>query len=93
MAKQLSTISMQSFILTEKEYMGLASPATKEGDIVCVLFGYQAPVVLRPVDDCYIFIGDCFVFGLMDREALQDLTGRESDFRRVRCSLRTCRMA
>ena len=39
-----------------------------------MLFGYQVPDILRLVDDRYIFIGDCFVYGLMDGEALQGLT-------------------
>jgi hypothetical protein len=67
-----SLVYKSSFISTEKEHMGIAPPATKEGDIVCVLLGHRVPVILRQVEDHYIFIGDCFVYGLMDGEALQD---------------------
>jgi hypothetical protein len=69
---QLKKIVQMSFILTDKECMGLTPYAVKEGDIVCVLLGYEVPVILRPVGDHYVFLGDCFVYGLMDGEALRD---------------------
>jgi len=52
--------------------MGLASSGTKAGDIVCVVLGHSVPVILCQVEDYYLLVGDCFVYGLMDGEALQD---------------------
>jgi hypothetical protein len=55
---------------------GLAPPKTTNGDIVCVLFGCSVPVVLRKcqtnnsTDDKYTFVGECYVHGMMDGEAL-----------------------
>jgi hypothetical protein len=37
-----------------------------------VLLGYSVPVILRLVGDHYLFVGDCFAYGLMDGEALLD---------------------
>jgi hypothetical protein len=72
LAEQLNEIRKMSFILTERDYMGLAPPGTKIGDIVCVLLGYKVPIILRQVEDHYLLVGDSFVYGLMDGEALQD---------------------
>jgi hypothetical protein len=68
----MHTAIKSSFILIEKEYMDLVLSATQEGDIVFVLLSYQVPVILRLVEDYYIFISYCFVYRLMDGEALQD---------------------
>jgi hypothetical protein len=43
------------------------------GDLICVLYGCNLPVVLRKVDDHFLNIGTCFVLGLMDGEAIKDI--------------------
>jgi hypothetical protein len=60
-----------------KPLYGLAPPETKEGDAIYILFGCSVPVVLRKVPsprrrgiDRYTFIGECYVHGMMDGEAL-----------------------
>jgi hypothetical protein len=50
-------------------YLGIAPLGTLEGDEICVLKGFQYPVALRPVGNQYVFIGVCFVLGLMSGEA------------------------
>ncbi|CZR65424.1 uncharacterized protein PAC_15324 [Phialocephala subalpina] len=41
------------------------------GDMICILFGCSVPVVLRKVStEQYIFIGECYVHGMMDGESL-----------------------
>ncbi|GAB1318982.1 Heterokaryon incompatibility protein 6, OR allele [Madurella fahalii] len=60
---------------TGEGHLGLAPLDVSAGDVVCVLDGFQYPVVLRPAGDKYIFVGACFVLGLMAGEAkaaLQD---------------------
>lgn len=60
---------------TEEGYLGLAPLDVSAGDVVCVLDGFQYPVVLRPAGDKYIFVGPCFVLGFMTGEvaaALED---------------------
>jgi hypothetical protein len=47
----------------------LAPLEVMAGDIACVLDSFQYPVVLRPMDDHYVFVGACFVLGLMTGEA------------------------
>ena len=53
---------------TEKE--GLCPDQTEEGDAVCILYGCSVPVILRNVNGNYKLIGECFLFGMMDGEAL-----------------------
>jgi hypothetical protein len=60
----------------KKDTYGLSPKETKEGDIVCVLFGCSVPVVLRKVKQgrgrpkYFKMIGECFVYGMMDGEAV-----------------------
>jgi hypothetical protein len=54
---------------TEEGYLGLVPPDAEVGDLVCILDGFRYPVVLREVGESFIFIGVCFVSGLMIGEA------------------------
>lgn len=58
---------------TGKTY-GLTPKESKEGDIICVLFGCSVPVVLRQHGkgtlNTFHMIGECFVYGIMDGEAV-----------------------
>jgi heterokaryon incompatibility protein (HET) len=45
---------------------GLANAGTVVGDVVCILHGSNVPVVLRRLpDNCYHFIGQCYIEGGM----------------------------
>ena len=57
-------------ILTCKRYMGLAAEHVRVGDIVAVFFGAQMPLVLRKVDEHYLLVGEAYVHGIMDGEAM-----------------------
>jgi len=58
-----------------KPYFGLASPKARVGDVICIFFGCSVPVLLREFgsgDDQYFeFIGECYVHGMMDGEAVK----------------------
>ena len=63
--------------------MGLVPNAAREGDVICVLFGGQMPLVLRPKREFFELIGEAYVYGIMDGEAMQDLEAgkyHEQDF-------------
>jgi hypothetical protein len=47
--------------------------------VVCVLYGGQTPFILRPKVERYQFIGECYVHGIMEGEAL-DLGLDEATF-------------
>jgi hypothetical protein len=58
--------------LGEDGNMGMGPPDMRPGDVVAVFFGHPVPVVLRPREDKYLFIGECFVYRLMDGEAIKE---------------------
>jgi hypothetical protein len=46
----------------------------RPGDVLCIFLGAKIPYVLRPLSDAsetYILIGEAFVYGIMDGEALE----------------------
>jgi len=59
--------------------LGLAPPSAMTGDVIAILFGCNVPVVLREVNKGkYEVIGECYVHGLMDGEAISmDLIEKE----------------
>ena len=50
--------------------MGLAPMRSRENDIILVFYGCSVPVVLREEEDRFTFIGECFLYGIMDGEAI-----------------------
>jgi hypothetical protein len=54
------------FFLAEKDCMGMGHPTIQFRDIVAILFGHPALLILRPKDNHHLFVGECFVYGLMD---------------------------
>jgi hypothetical protein len=58
---------------TEKGYMGVFPAVCRVGDLVVVLATGRVPYVLRPIEgDRYTFVGECYVHGIMDGEAMVD---------------------
>ncbi|KAF2652232.1 HET-domain-containing protein [Lophiostoma macrostomum CBS 122681] len=52
--------------------LALLPPKALENDLICIIFGVDVPVVLRPrTDDGYVLIGESYVHGMMDGEAFQ----------------------
>lgn len=62
----------RSIAITSKGYIGAMPQGVQAGDLVCVLFGCSVPVVLRKRtgDESYSFIGECYLHGFMDAEAI-----------------------
>jgi hypothetical protein len=56
---------------TEKRHLALVPEEAREGDRVAVLYGCNFPVLLRPDGDAFRYIGECYVDGLMDGEAIE----------------------
>jgi hypothetical protein len=62
----------RKFMITEHGRMGLVARHAKEGDVVAVLTGGRVPMILRPSGDFFTVVGDAYVHGIMDGEAIQD---------------------
>lgn len=55
-----------------RSILGLGPENTAKGDIVCILNGCSVPVILRQKNDGWSLVGECFVYGLMDGEAMKN---------------------
>jgi hypothetical protein len=64
------------FFRTCRGLFGLGTPDCCTGDTVAIFYGYSRPVILRPLENEYTFIGSAYVHGIMMGEAL-DKYGRE----------------
>jgi hypothetical protein len=56
---------------TTTGYLGLVPHGTREGDVIMVIRGADVPYVLRPQGEAYELIGEAYVQGIMDGEALE----------------------
>jgi hypothetical protein len=65
---------------TLRGYMGLVPSRARVGDQLCVLFGGQVSYMLRKrKDSSYEYVGECYIHGLMDGEALDLLSDPYAD--------------
>ncbi|KAH6714494.1 hypothetical protein BKA61DRAFT_673814 [Leptodontidium sp. MPI-SDFR-AT-0119] len=75
------TCQKRRFIITEKGYMGWAPDnihgsvrdQTMGGDLIAILLGCSTPVVIRPNGDYFKVIGEAYVQGIMEGEAMDFL--------------------
>lgn len=58
---------------TKNGYVGIGPESVWIGDQVCVAFGCNMPVLLRPEGSYYKHVGTSYVVGLMEGEAMTDL--------------------
>jgi hypothetical protein len=52
----------------------MAQPSACRGDLICVLFGCDTPVLLRKIDEYhYTFVGECYTHGIMYGESIEGM--------------------
>jgi hypothetical protein len=76
----------RNMCVTSDGYLGRVPRGSEVGDKICILFGGSVPFVLRDTGDGYvIFIGECYIHGIMDGEAIRvhDRGDRTQDFKIV----------
>jgi hypothetical protein len=68
----LSVIALlaRKLITTKSGYLGLAPEQVQKDDLVAILFGCNFPVILRPSGQHYIYIGECYIDGIMNGELI-----------------------
>ena len=78
---QLSTRSWnRRFFWTSRKDYGIGPVCMREGDIVVVLYGSNAPCVLRPKGDKYLMLGEAYVDSIMNGELVREVEeGRRQD--------------
>ena len=69
----------RSFVWSDNGYMCLAPGETRPGDQICILFGGHVLYILRPRGKNWSFVGECYVHGLMDGEAMSLLANGTFD--------------
>lgn len=67
------------FFVTEEGTMGMATPNTKAGDVVCILFGGRLPFVLRQESNHWTVVGNAYVHGFMDVSEAQSRVPNPAD--------------
>lgn len=60
----------RSYFTTKRGFMGLGPNALLPHDVVCILFGGIVPFILRSRQGHYQLVGDAYVHGMMDGEAV-----------------------
>ncbi|KAJ4991777.1 ankyrin and HET domain-containing protein [Stagonosporopsis vannaccii] len=63
----------RTFCTTRKGLMGWVPKLSRSGDVVAVLTGGRVPFILRPHDGFFEMLGDAYIHGIMDGEALGTL--------------------
>ncbi|OBT67663.1 hypothetical protein VE03_03431 [Pseudogymnoascus sp. 23342-1-I1] len=57
-------------LITENGYIGLAPIRAQKGDRVCVLYGCSVPLVIREREGMVTLVGEAYVHGVMDGQAI-----------------------
>ncbi|EUC38128.1 hypothetical protein COCCADRAFT_22470 [Bipolaris zeicola 26-R-13] len=77
MEKRQLCLNSRRFCITKKGHFCLLPPTASENDKICVLLGGEVPYVLRRTDyqsqGTYTMVGECYVHGIMDGEAITDI--------------------
>jgi len=68
-----STARHRRLFVTNTELIGISAGSVEPGDLICILLGCWMPVVLRPKDGHYIFLGEACVHGYMYGKAMEEL--------------------
>ncbi|KAG9201401.1 hypothetical protein G6514_005773 [Epicoccum nigrum] len=56
---------------TQTGFLCLAPDEVKIGDSIAILLGCNYPVLLRPFEDGYKYVGECYVDGMMNGEPVK----------------------
>lgn len=66
-------ISTKRLFTTKRGYVGAVHPLARKGDAVAIFPGIRMPAVLRKAGDMWHVIGEAYVHGVMDGEALKGM--------------------
>ncbi|TVY30682.1 Heterokaryon incompatibility protein 6,OR allele [Lachnellula hyalina] len=64
------TMNRRRLFISQTGIVGLCPWNAAVGDVICVLLGCRFPVILRPVEGKYKLVGEAYVDGLMNGEAM-----------------------
>jgi len=76
------TLRGRSFLMTSKAYVGIGPDDMQKNDAIVILYGACTPFILRQVEGSsqWRLVGDCYIHGVMSREALSTDRGADQKF-------------
>lgn len=71
------------FARGKEAFFAMCPPVAEVGDVLCILFGAKTPFCLRPTGEGYLFVGECYVEGVMDGKWVEEggVEARRTTFR------------
>ena len=75
---QADGVYKRALCVSEHGLMGIVPLAAEAGDLICVFFGSDTPFVLRKAGDRFKLVGECYVFGIMNGEAMESIPPDET---------------
>ena len=79
-AYYLRVVWGSTIVRSGKGYLASVPKQCRQGDFITILYGWNTPFLLRRVSEGYQIVGECYVFGMMDGEAMTRGLGAELDF-------------
>jgi hypothetical protein len=61
----------RTLFATAEGRLGLGPENVRTGDVVTILLGTPVPIVLRPAANCFTYVGDAYVHGIMDGQFMK----------------------
>ena len=71
-------LAARTLVLTKKGYLGLGPKKARKGDLVCILYGCSVPVIIREHGQGHEFVGESYIYGLMDGAAVNQQSLRDT---------------
>ncbi len=73
MTTQLESLSSLRPFATKRGFIGMGPECMQQGDVIAIIIGLSAPMILRKFGDGkYEIVGEAYVHGIMDGEAMDD---------------------
>ena len=73
---------LRKVFLTSEGLLGLCPKGAEKGDHVCILPGADVPMILRPEGENFRLVGESYVHGMIDGEALHKLEAEMVPFKK-----------
>lgn len=77
----LSLTQSRRFAGTNTGLTGYVPTGATKGDLVCIVYGANVPIILRRQgENRYTLVGECYMHGIMDGEAVKRVEGEDAIF-------------
>ncbi len=65
----MDTFRYKHFCISSTSYFCLVPNITEPTNVIVIVKGLSMPIVLRPVGEHYIYLGQCYIHGMMEPKA------------------------